>query len=173
MTIQVASPARLTKSIGIVAPAASAAIRRPARKRTCSDIRARAISARTSSYTSSRMALWGSPSEPPIPRSSRRFRPRTNMRWRERLWKNHYASTNANEYWAEGTQTWFWSNRRNLWRHPGQHYGHQLWLDNNRYYSAQAGVIQSSIHLLTCGLATHLNRTRFCCERTTIAMTSA
>jgi hypothetical protein len=26
------------------------------------------------------------------------------------LWKNHYASTNANEYWAEGTQTWFWSN---------------------------------------------------------------
>jgi hypothetical protein len=26
------------------------------------------------------------------------------------LWKGHYASTNANEYWAEGTQTWFWSN---------------------------------------------------------------
>ena len=26
------------------------------------------------------------------------------------LWKSHYASTNANEYWAEGTQTWFWSN---------------------------------------------------------------
>ena len=26
------------------------------------------------------------------------------------LWKRHYASTNANEYWAEGTQTWFWSN---------------------------------------------------------------
>ena len=26
------------------------------------------------------------------------------------LWKNHYAATNANEYWAEGTQTWFWSN---------------------------------------------------------------
>src|SRR5262245_7651105 len=26
------------------------------------------------------------------------------------LWKNHYASTNAKEYWAEGTQTWFWSN---------------------------------------------------------------
>ncbi len=26
------------------------------------------------------------------------------------LWKDHYASTNANEYWAEGTQTWFWSN---------------------------------------------------------------
>jgi hypothetical protein len=26
------------------------------------------------------------------------------------LWKNHYASTNAQEYWAEGTQTWFWSN---------------------------------------------------------------
>jgi hypothetical protein len=26
------------------------------------------------------------------------------------LWKNHYASTNPNEYWAEGTQTWFWSN---------------------------------------------------------------
>ena len=26
------------------------------------------------------------------------------------LWKNHYASTTANEYWAEGTQTWFWSN---------------------------------------------------------------
>lgn len=26
------------------------------------------------------------------------------------LWKNHYASTNANEYWAEGSQTWFWSN---------------------------------------------------------------
>jgi len=26
------------------------------------------------------------------------------------LWKNHYASTNAAEYWAEGTQTWFWSN---------------------------------------------------------------
>jgi hypothetical protein len=26
------------------------------------------------------------------------------------LWKNHYASTNASEYWAEGTQTWFWSN---------------------------------------------------------------
>jgi hypothetical protein len=26
------------------------------------------------------------------------------------LWKGHYASTNPNEYWAEGTQTWFWSN---------------------------------------------------------------
>ena len=26
------------------------------------------------------------------------------------LWKNQYGSTNANEYWAEGTQTWFWSN---------------------------------------------------------------
>ncbi len=26
------------------------------------------------------------------------------------LWKNHYGSTNASEYWAEGTQTWFWSN---------------------------------------------------------------
>lgn len=26
------------------------------------------------------------------------------------LWKGHYASTNANEYFAEGTQTWFWSN---------------------------------------------------------------
>lgn len=26
------------------------------------------------------------------------------------LWKGHYASTNANEYWAEGTQFWFWSN---------------------------------------------------------------
>lgn len=26
------------------------------------------------------------------------------------LWKNHYAATNASEYWAEGTQTWFWSN---------------------------------------------------------------
>ena len=28
----------------------------------------------------------------------------------KKLWQNHYASTNANEYWAEGTQTWFWSN---------------------------------------------------------------
>lgn len=26
------------------------------------------------------------------------------------LWKGHYGSTNASEYWAEGTQTWFWSN---------------------------------------------------------------
>jgi hypothetical protein len=26
------------------------------------------------------------------------------------LWKGHYAATNANEYWAEGAQTWFWSN---------------------------------------------------------------
>lgn len=26
------------------------------------------------------------------------------------LWKDHYASTTANEYWAEGTQTWFGSN---------------------------------------------------------------
>lgn len=26
------------------------------------------------------------------------------------LWKNHYASTTAAEYWAEGTQVWFWSN---------------------------------------------------------------
>lgn len=26
------------------------------------------------------------------------------------LWKGHYGSTNFNEYWAEGTQTWFWSN---------------------------------------------------------------
>jgi hypothetical protein len=25
-------------------------------------------------------------------------------------WKGHYGATNANEYWAEGTQTWFWSN---------------------------------------------------------------
>ena len=30
---------------------------------------------------------------------------------RERgLWKRHYASTTAAEYWAEGTQTWFWTN---------------------------------------------------------------
>src|SRR5215468_11391018 len=28
------------------------------------------------------------------------------------LWKGHYASTTVNEYWAEGTQTWFWSNYR-------------------------------------------------------------
>lgn len=26
------------------------------------------------------------------------------------LWKGQYAQTNANEYWAEGTQFWFWSN---------------------------------------------------------------
>jgi hypothetical protein len=26
------------------------------------------------------------------------------------LWKGHYAATNPNEYWAEGTQTWYWSN---------------------------------------------------------------
>ncbi len=26
------------------------------------------------------------------------------------LWKGHYGATNFNEYWAEGTQTWFWSN---------------------------------------------------------------
>lgn len=26
------------------------------------------------------------------------------------LWEGHYASTTINEYWAEGTQTWFWSN---------------------------------------------------------------
>jgi hypothetical protein len=26
------------------------------------------------------------------------------------LYKGHYAETNANEYWAEGTQWWFWSN---------------------------------------------------------------
>lgn len=26
------------------------------------------------------------------------------------LWKGHYAATTANEYWAEGTQTWFGSN---------------------------------------------------------------
>jgi hypothetical protein len=26
------------------------------------------------------------------------------------LWKGHYGSTNAGEYWAEGTQFWFWSN---------------------------------------------------------------
>src|SRR5262249_30256899 len=26
------------------------------------------------------------------------------------LYKGHYAATNANEYWAEGTQWWFWSN---------------------------------------------------------------
>ena len=26
------------------------------------------------------------------------------------LWKGHYGSTNFNEYWAEATQTWFWSN---------------------------------------------------------------
>lgn len=25
-------------------------------------------------------------------------------------YKGHYAETNANEYWAEGTQWWFWSN---------------------------------------------------------------
>lgn len=25
-------------------------------------------------------------------------------------YKGHYASTNADEYWAEGTQWWFWSN---------------------------------------------------------------
>ena len=26
------------------------------------------------------------------------------------LWQDHYASTNASEYSAKGTQTWFWSN---------------------------------------------------------------
>lgn len=26
------------------------------------------------------------------------------------LWKNQYGSTNYNEYWAEASQTWFWSN---------------------------------------------------------------
>ncbi|HET8546708.1 MAG TPA: hypothetical protein VFL57_01825 [Bryobacteraceae bacterium] len=26
------------------------------------------------------------------------------------LWKGHYGASNFNEYWAEGTQTWFWSN---------------------------------------------------------------
>lgn len=26
------------------------------------------------------------------------------------LWKGHYAASNFNEYWAEGTQNWFWSN---------------------------------------------------------------
>ena len=25
-------------------------------------------------------------------------------------YKGHYAETTANEYWAEGTQWWFWSN---------------------------------------------------------------
>ena len=28
----------------------------------------------------------------------------------EGLWQRHYAATTAHEYWAEGTQTWFWSN---------------------------------------------------------------
>jgi hypothetical protein len=27
-----------------------------------------------------------------------------------KLYRGHYAATNANEYWAEGTQWWFWSN---------------------------------------------------------------
>ena len=26
------------------------------------------------------------------------------------LWKGHYGATNADEYWAEASQTWFWSN---------------------------------------------------------------
>jgi hypothetical protein len=26
------------------------------------------------------------------------------------LWKGQYGETTSNEYWAEGTQTWFWSN---------------------------------------------------------------
>jgi hypothetical protein len=26
------------------------------------------------------------------------------------MWKGQYGSTNQNEYWAEATQTWFWSN---------------------------------------------------------------
>ncbi len=26
------------------------------------------------------------------------------------LWKGHYAASNVQEYWAEATQTWFWSN---------------------------------------------------------------
>ena len=26
------------------------------------------------------------------------------------LWKGHYAATTAAEYWAEGTQTWYWTN---------------------------------------------------------------
>ena len=26
------------------------------------------------------------------------------------MWKGQYGSTNQNEYWAESTQTWFWSN---------------------------------------------------------------
>ena len=95
---------------------ASAAIRRPAPKRTCSAIPARATTASTSSCTSSRTRSWAAASVTSIrrctPRSARPTRPRwppasTCIPARKR---KHYATTNAGEYWAEGVQWWFFSN---------------------------------------------------------------
>ena len=44
------------------------------------------------------------------PKFYREIREAYKEAMKKKLWKGHYAATNANEYWAEGTQTWFYSN---------------------------------------------------------------
>ncbi len=44
------------------------------------------------------------------PEFHRDIRAAYNEAMKKKLWQGHYAATNANEYWAEGTQTWFYSN---------------------------------------------------------------
>ena len=87
-----------------------AGTRPPAPRKTCSATRGPATSAKTSSSTSSHTASWTSASGTPSRNSTTRSCAAYEDAMAQGLWKGHYASTNPNEYWAEGTQTWFWSN---------------------------------------------------------------
>ena len=98
---------------GVLGPrgtAAWAATRPPAPKRTCWATPAPATSAKTFSSTSSPTRSWTSACGGPTPSSSAEIGDAYKAAMDKGLWKGHYAATNANEYWAEGTQTWFWSN---------------------------------------------------------------
>lgn len=99
-----------TRSIGTVVLGAWAAIRRPARRKICSVIPAHVISARTFSCMSSRTPSWVSGIRTADSALFAEIQAAYKEAMAKGLWKNHYGSTNANEYWAEGTQTWFWSN---------------------------------------------------------------
>lgn len=44
------------------------------------------------------------------PKFHREIRDAYKEAMKKKLWQGHYGATNANEYWAEGTQTWFYSN---------------------------------------------------------------
>ncbi|MCX7872733.1 MAG: hypothetical protein N2487_05560 [Verrucomicrobiae bacterium] len=48
-----------------------------------------------------------------VPSFEERLKRAFNQATEKGLWKNTYAATNPNEYWAEGVQSWFDCNRQN------------------------------------------------------------